>query len=92
MRCCAVLNVIVPLIAGIMVGFLLRNRKRIDLGKVSFGAIIVLIFSMGFSIGSSNELLQSMPKIGLNALVMVGLALFFSVVFLKVFQKMVKLK
>ena len=86
------LNVIVPLIAGIMVGFLLRNRKRIDLGKVSFGAIIVLIFSMGFSIGSSNELLQSMPKIGLNALVMVGLALFFSVVFLKVFQKMVKLK
>jgi len=87
-----VLNVIVPLIAGIMVGFLLRNRKRIDLGKVSFGAIIVLIFSMGFSIGSSNELLQSMPKIGLNALVMVGLALFFSVVFLKVFQKMVKLK
>jgi hypothetical protein len=47
---------------------------------------------MGFSIGSSNELLQSMPKIGLNALVMVGLALFFSVVFLKVFQKMVKLK
>jgi len=87
-----VLNVIVPLIAGIMVGFLLRNRKRIDLGKISFGAIIVLIFSMGFSIGSSNELLQSMPKIGLNALVMVGLAMFFSVVFLKVFQKMVKLK
>ncbi len=86
------LNVIVPLIAGIMVGFLLRNRKRIDLGKISFGAIIVLIFSMGFSIGSSNELLQSMPKIGLNALVMVGLAMFFSVVFLKVFQKMVKLK
>ncbi len=86
------LNVIVPLIAGIMVGFLLRNRKRIDLGKISFGAIIVLIFSMGFSIGSSNELLQSMPKIGLNALVMVGLAMFFSVIFLKVFQKMVKLK
>lgn len=86
------LNVIVPLIAGIMVGFLLRNRKRIDLGKISFGAIIVLIFSMGFSIGSSNELLQSMPKIGLNALVIVGLAMFFSVVFLKVFQKMVKLK
>ncbi|MGA9387467.1 MAG: LysO family transporter [Candidatus Bathyarchaeia archaeon] len=86
------LNIIVPLIAGITIGYLLRNKKRIDLGKVSFGAIIVLIFSMGFSIGSNNELLQSMPKIVLNALVMVGLAMFFSVVFLKVFQKMVKLK
>lgn len=86
------LNIIVPLIAGITIGYLLRNKKRIDLGKVSFGAIIVLIFSMGFSIGSNNELLQSMPKIGLNALVMVGLAMFFSVIFLKAFQKMVKLE
>jgi ABC-type polysaccharide/polyol phosphate export permease len=87
-----VLNIIVPLIAGITIGYLLRSKKRIDLGKVSFGAIIVLIFSMGFSIGSNNELLQSMPKIGLNALVMVGLAMFFSVIFLKAFQKMVKLE
>ena len=86
------LNIIVPLIAGITIGYLLRNKKRIDLGKVSFGAIIVLIFSMGFSIGSNNELLQSMPRIGLSALVMVGLAMFFSVIFLRVFQKMVKLE
>lgn len=86
------LNIIVPLIAGITIGYLLRNKKRIDLGKVSFGAIIVLIFSMGFSIGSNSELLQSIPKIGLNALVMVGLAMFFSVIFLKAFQKMVKLE
>jgi uncharacterized membrane protein YbjE (DUF340 family) len=86
------LNIIVPLIVGITIGYLLRNKKHIDLGKASFGVIIVLIFSMGFSIGSNNELLQSMPRIGLNALVMVGSAMFFSVIFLRVFQKMVKLE
>jgi hypothetical protein len=80
------------LIGGIVAGYFLRNRKHMDLGKVTTGAIVVLIFSMGFSIGSNNELLQSMPKIGFNALVIVGLAMFFSVVFLKAFQKMVKLE
>lgn len=52
----------------------------------------MLIFSMGFSIGSNSELLQSMPSIGLDALVIVALAMFFSVVFLKAFRKMVKLE
>lgn len=84
-------NVIVPLIAGIVTGFFLRNRKHIELGKATFGAIIVLIFSMGFSIGSNNELLQSMPKIGLSAVVLVALTMFFSVIFLKIFRKMVNL-
>ena len=52
---------------------------------------MLLIFSLGFSIGSNNELLQSMPNIGLDAVFMVTLALFFSVVFLKAFRKMIKL-
>ena len=86
------LNVIVPLIAGIAVGYFLRNKKHVDLGKLTFGAIVILIFSMGFLIGSNNDLLRSMPKIGLNALVMAVLAIFFSIIFLKAFKKMVKLK
>lgn len=86
------MNVIVPLIAGIAVGYFLRNKKHVDLGKLIFGAIVILIFSMGFLIGSNNDLLQSMPKIGLNALVMAVLAIFFSIIFLKAFKKMVKLK
>jgi uncharacterized membrane protein YbjE (DUF340 family) len=86
------LNVIVPLIAGIAVGYFLRNKKHVDLGKLIFGAIVILIFSMGFLIGSNNDLLQSMPEIGLNALVMAVLAIFFSIIFLKAFKKMVKLK
>lgn len=86
------MNVIVPLIAGIAVGYFLRNKKHVDLGKLTFGAIVILIFSMGFLIGSNNDLLQSMPKIGLNPLIMAVLAIFFSIIFLKAFKKMVKLK
>jgi uncharacterized membrane protein YbjE (DUF340 family) len=89
--CKTVWNVIVPLIAGIIIGYFLRNRKHVDLGKVTLGAILTLIFSMGFSIGSNNDLLQSMPKIGLNALVLVALVMFFSVFFLKAYRKVVKL-
>ncbi len=85
-------NVIVPLIAGAAVGYFFRNRRRLDLGRLTFGAIGILIFSMGFSIGSNSELLQSLPSIGLDALVIVALAMFFSVVFLKAFRKMVKLE
>ena len=82
---------IVPLIGGIGVGYFLRKRRHVDLEKATLGAIVLLIFSLGFSIGSNNELLQSMPNIGLDAVFMVTLALFFSVVFLKAFRKMIKL-
>ena len=85
-------EVIVPLIAGVAVGYFFRNRRRLNLGRLTFGAIVILIFSLGFSIGSNNELLQSLPSIGLDALVIVALAMFFSVVFLKAFRKMVKLE
>jgi uncharacterized membrane protein YbjE (DUF340 family) len=84
-------NVIVPLISGIVIGYFFRNRGHVDLGRVVLGAIVVLIFSMGFSIGSNNDLLQSMPETGLNAFVLVVLVMFFSVVFLRVFRKAVML-
>jgi hypothetical protein len=86
------LNFIVPLIAGILFGYALRNKKRVNLSQVTFGAIVVLIFSLGFSIGSSNELLGAMPRVGLNAVVVLMLALLFSVVFVKVARKMVRME
>jgi len=81
-----------PLIAGILLGYFLRDKKRINLGRITFGTILALIFSLGFSIGSSNELLSAMPKVGLNAAVILALTLLFSVVFLKTVKKMVKMK
>ncbi len=88
----SLLNLILALIAGMFFGYLLQNKKRINLNKVTFGIIIVLIFSLGFSIGSNNELLGSMPKVGLNALVILSLTVFFSVVFMKTTKKMVKME
>jgi hypothetical protein len=87
-----VLNLIVPLIAGILLGYVLRNKKRVNLNRVTFGTIIVLIFSLGFSIGSSNELLGAMPKVGLNAVVVLSLTLLFSVAFVKATKKMVRME
>ena len=86
------LNLIVPLIAGILLGYVLRNKKHVNLSRVTFGTIIVLIFSLGFSIGSSNELLDAMPRVGLNAVVVLMLALLFSVVFVKMARKMVRME
>jgi 4-hydroxybenzoate polyprenyltransferase len=86
------LTLVLALVAGIGLGYVLREKKRVDLGKVVFGAIIILIFSMGFSIGSNNELLASMPAIGVNAVVIMALSVVFSIVFLKVAGKLVKLE
>jgi len=86
------LTLVLALIAGIGLGYVLREKKRVDLGKVVFGTIIILIFSMGFSIGSNNELLASMPAIGVNAVVIMALSVVFSIVFLKVAKKLVNLE
>ena len=86
------LNLIVPLIAGILLGYVLRNKKYVNLSRVTFGTIIVLIFSLGFSIGSSNELLGAMPKVALNAVVVLMLTLLFSAVFVKAARKMVRME
>lgn len=87
-----VVSLAIPLVAGISLGFLLREKKRVDFGKVTFGAIVALIFSLGFSIGSNSELLESLPKVGLSAVVILFLAIFFSVVFVKAVRKMVRME
>lgn len=85
-------SLLIPLIAGILLGFFLRNKKRFNLGKATFTSIIVLIFSMGFMIGSNNELLASMYKIGFDSIIIVLLSVFFSVILVMAVRKMVKLE
>ncbi len=69
----------IPLVAGIVAGFLLRGKRRMDTNKVNIVVILVLIFSLGFSIGVNQELLNSLPQVGLSALTMAFLAITFSV-------------
>jgi len=85
------LLLVVPLAVGIVSGFVLRERKVVNLGRVTFGVILVLIFSLGFTIGSNNDLLASLPTVGLSAFVMAVLAIGFSVLFVVLVRRKVKL-
>ena len=82
---------IVPLVAGVSLGYALRRKRQANLGKVSFGIIIVLIFSLGFNIGSNNEVLSSLPRVGLSAFVIALLAIFFSIIFVELIRRKVRL-
>lgn len=85
------LNLMISLIAGILLGLLLREKRQLDFSKVTFAAIVVLIFSMGFTIGANNDLLASLHNIGVNAIVILLFSIFFSIVFVKAVRKVVKL-
>ncbi len=85
-------GLLIPLVAGVAVGFAWRSRKRLDLNRLTLVAIVVLIFSMGFSIGSNDALLSSMPVIGAQALVLVILILVFSIVFVMGARRLVRLE
>jgi lipopolysaccharide export LptBFGC system permease protein LptF len=78
---------VVPLIAGMLLGYFLREKRKANLGRVTFGIILVLIFSLGFGIGSNSELLKLIPEVGLSALVIASLAIVFSVFLVKVVRR-----
>lgn len=84
-------RLVLPLIAGIVVGYFLRGRKRLNLGKITSGIILVLIFSLGFTMGANGELLAVLPKVGLTAIVLLATALFFSILFAKAARKLVRI-
>jgi len=84
------LSLIIPLAVGILLGYLLRNRKLVKLDKASLAVIVILIFSLGFGIGSNNELLKALPKVGFNALIISVLTILFSIAFVKAGRRMVK--
>jgi len=87
----SVVALIAALVVGMVFGWLLRQKRQMRLDRVTVVVIVVLIFSLGFSIGSNSELLESMPRIGLSAVVMTALAVTFSVVFVALARRKVKL-
>ena len=80
----------IPLVLGIASGYLLRNKKQIKLDKVSLAVIIVLMFALGFGVGSNKELLTALPKVGLQALVIAVFAVLLSIVFVVAGRRLVK--
>jgi hypothetical protein len=82
---------VLPLIAGLFFGYLLRERKKVNFAKATLSIILIMIFSLGFTIGSNNELLDSMSSVGLSALLMALLAIGFSVLFVALIRRRVRL-
>ncbi|MGB9959610.1 MAG: LysO family transporter [Candidatus Bathyarchaeales archaeon] len=83
-------KLVLPLVAGIAAGYFLKERKRLNLNKIISAIILVLIFSLGFTMGSNNELLAVLPNVGLTTIVLLTTALFFSILFVKAARKLVK--
>ncbi len=90
--CWQVFNLLMALATGMALGYFLRKKKHVDLSKVTFGTIMLLIFSLGFGIGSNNDLLNSLPRVGLNAVVIALSAIGFSVIFVRAASKVVKIE
>ena len=78
----------VPLVTGLLLGYSLRNKNLPRLDKFSLAVIIVLIFSLGFGIGSNNELIAALPEVGAQALIIATMAILLSIVFLKAGKKL----
>jgi hypothetical protein len=86
-----VARLVLPLVMGIVVGYFLREKKRLNLGKIISGMILILIFSLGFTMGSNGELLAVMPNVGVTTIVLLATALFFSILFVKAARKLVRI-
>ena len=86
----SLLELLIPLALGVLCGYLLRNRKMPKLDKLSLGIIVVLIFALGFGIGSDNTLLGALPQVGMQALVIAALSIAFSIMFVKAGKRLVK--
>lgn len=84
-------SLITPLAAGIIIGYFLRNKRRLNLERIISGTILVLIFSLGFTIGSDNKILAMMPNVGLSAVILVSTTLLFSILFTKAARKLMKI-
>ena len=88
----SILILVVPLVAGLVFGYFLLGKKSVNLGRVTVGVIVVLIFSLGFSVGSNDVLLESLPRVGLGSLVIALSSVLFSVVLVALVRRKVRLE
>jgi 4-hydroxybenzoate polyprenyltransferase len=84
------LVLVFPLALGILIGYFLRDRRRLNIDSLILGVIIVLIFCLGFSMGSNGELLAVLPSVGLTTIVLLAMTLLFSIIFVKAARRIAK--
>jgi len=74
--------VIALLVAGILLGYLLRNKRRFLVlsARLTDGAIFLLLFFLGVSVGMNEEVVSNFQNIGLQAFLLTVLGTLGSVV------------
>lgn len=68
-------NVMGFMIAGIFIGYFLRQHKKLFkmIGKLNLWIIFLLLFCMGLSIGNNKSIIQSLDRFGTTAII-IGIA------------------
>ena len=84
------LFLVFPLALGILIGYFLRDRRRLNIDSLVSGVILVLIFCLGFSMASNGELLALLPNVGLTTIVLLAMTLLFSIIFVKAARRIAK--
>ncbi|MDO5035425.1 MAG: LysO family transporter [Porphyromonas sp.] len=67
------------LLAGLLVGWLLRAHSLKPVGKVITVLVFLLLFALGLEVGSSEEVVQNLPELGGAALAIAIFAILGSV-------------
>ncbi len=66
------------MIAGICIGYLLRNRRKLffHIGRLNMWIIYLLLFAMGLSVGGNDAVMDNLGGLGLRAIIiaMAGIA------------------
>lgn len=64
------------LIGAVILGFILARWRVLpqaianQMGRISTFALILLLFSMGISIGANSEIISNLPSLGLKAFIL----------------------
>ena len=75
------------LLAGFLIGLLLKGRVKLPTSAITLISICLLLFILGLEIGGNQELLANLPTMGLTALIVSVLAILGSVTLARLFTK-----
>jgi glycerol-3-phosphate acyltransferase PlsY len=83
------LIVMVFLLAGMSAGYLLRKKEKTieSIGRTTSGVIAILLFILGASIGSNEQIVKNITKVGFQAFLLTLGALLGSVSFSLLIQR-----
>lgn len=78
------------LLAGILAGYLLRKKEKTleGISRTTSGVVAVLLFILGASVGSNEQIVKNISKVGFQALILTAGALLGSISFSFLIQRL----